>query len=405
MSIIGYLRKNGVKHALDVIYQYKIDLFLQKLMLPFLKKKPLKDVILIESHDDFDCNGGAFYDYLIAGGYHRKYKIVWLLKHKIPKKLPPNVEAFHLYKPGIKKDYYICRAKYFLADNVVTNKVRKEQLSFYLCHGAFGLKNFVGMLNLPESVDYIASSSKNYDPILSVQVGRAYPNQSMIHTGYPFHDVIFQEHVENEVKKISDKEYRKTIIWMPTFRKGGGFRRNDSVDEQPLGLPLIKSREMLQALQDYLEKENVLMVIKIHPKQDPSTIKDLESLANIKVVTGLTMKELNLNNYRMIRDADALISDYSSIAYSFLLLNRPIGFVLSDLSSYKLGLVVDNPDEFIVGPKIYTFEDFISFCSDVVNGRDAFEAKRKKVIDWLYEDCDGNSCARLADFMGLERPK
>ena len=117
------------------------------------------------------------------------------------------------------------------------------------------------------------------------------------------------------------------------------------------------------------------------------------------------MKELNLNNYRMIRDADALISDYSSIAYSFLLLNRPIGFVLSDLSSYKLGLVVDNPDEFIVGPKIYTFEDFISFCSDVVNGRDAFEAKRKKVIDWLYEDCDGNSCARLADFMGLERPK
>ena len=404
MRLIKYIRIHGFRKTCKDIYAYQIDKAILKVIKTIFKNKPLQNIIMIESHNDFDCNGGAFYDYLIDNGYNKKYKIVWLLKFPqfAPESMPENVECVPLFKPSIKKNYYEWVAKYFTSDNISVNKPRKEQVSFYLCHGAFGLKNCSGVIKLPESIDYIVSSSKNYDPILSAQVGRR-PNQSMIHTGYPFHDALFQEHVENEIKKISDKEYRKTIIWMPTFRKGGGFCRNDSLEEQPLGLPLIKSKEMLRELQDYLEKENVLMIIKIHPKQDPSTIKDLESLENIKVVTGLTMKELGLNNYRMIRDADALISDYSSIAYSFLLLNRPIGFVLSDLSSYKLGLAVDNPDDFIVGHKIYTFEDFIGFCSDVINGRDTFEEKRKQVIEWLYEDCDGNSCARLADFMGLER--
>ena len=89
-----------------------------------LKNKRLKDIIMIESHNDFDCNGGAFYDFLIKNGYNKKYKIIWLLKHpeRKPKTLPENVECYPLFKPNIKKDYYNVVSKYFTADNTCLRK-------------------------------------------------------------------------------------------------------------------------------------------------------------------------------------------------------------------------------------------------------------------------------------------
>lgn len=59
MRIIQYLKRNGIKHVWDIIWQYKLDLFLQKLLLFFLRYRPLKDIIMIESHNDFDCNGAS----------------------------------------------------------------------------------------------------------------------------------------------------------------------------------------------------------------------------------------------------------------------------------------------------------------------------------------------------------
>ena len=79
------------------------------------------------------------------------------------------------------------------------------------------------------------------------------------------------------------------------------------------------------------------------------------------VLTGESVKKLNLDNTRLMKYTDALVSDYSSVAFQYLLLNRPIGFILSDLDSYKLGFSVSNIDEFLVGHKIYTYNDFISF--------------------------------------------
>ena len=72
-SFIAYLKKNGLKHFFEVIYRYKIDALIRKILMVFLKNRPIEDVIVIASHNDFDCNGGAFYDYLIKNNYNKKY--------------------------------------------------------------------------------------------------------------------------------------------------------------------------------------------------------------------------------------------------------------------------------------------------------------------------------------------
>ena len=401
MSVIAYLRKNGIKRVFTVLYQYKIDLLLQKMILPAVKRKPLKDVIVIESHNDFDCNGGAFYDYLVENGYNNRYKLVWLLKHDAPKSLPQNVEAYGLHRPNFKKNLRICTAKYFCADNTVTNKPRAEQKSFYLTHGAVALKNVKGVLTVPPTVDYVLCTSGAYAPILADQLSIS-GNTQMLPIGVPSEDIFFRD-IPDEYQKLTDKQYAKRILWMPTFRKGGGVSRNDSTAELPLGIPLIEDRETLLRLNEYLASQNALLVIKLHPMQDPKTYAGLEETDHIRVLNGQTVKALAIDNYRLLMGSDALLSDYSSISFAFLRLDRPLGFVLSDLKDYKLGLSVEDPEPYLAGQKIFTFDDMLKFLKDVIEGRDEYMEKRHALQDYLFDHRDGNAAKRLADFMGLEK--
>ena len=399
MRLIKYIRKNGIKRLFQVLYRYKIDLVLRKVLNIFYKNKELINAIVIESHNDFDCNGGAFYNYLIANDYNKKYKIIWLLKHKSSLDLPNNVLTFQLYSPSIRKAYYVCRTKFFTADCVITNKVRSDQKSIYFTHGAIGLKNVAGKINIPVNVDYVLSPSSYFEPILARQLNMEYPNNKFIRLGYPCHDILLSKE-GGELNKVTTKKYRKILLWMPTFRKGGGFNRNDSYVEQKFGLPLIENKEQLFNLNSMLCDENLLLIIKLHPMQDLTNI-NFENQSNICFLTGEDVKSLAIDNYRLMRDVDALISDYSSAAFDFLMINRPIGYVFSDLNSYKQGLSVNNVDDYIAGPIINTFESLLKFIDEVSKDRDGYKSKRNNIREKLFQYNDAESCKRITEFIGL----
>lgn len=378
---------------------------LQYTILFFTKCKPLKNIIIIESHNDFDCNGGAFYNYLIKHSWNVKYKIVWLIKNKHDnqqRQMPANVKVYNIYSPSILKNYYITRAKFFTADDQITRKVRNDQIVVFFDHGSFSLKNAKNFLNLPETIDYYLTASSNFDPIYCRERSVPYPNPKLIHLGYPMHDVFFRK-TPSELEKITNKKFDKVILWMPTFRKGGGKERNDSNAEYPYGIPLVQNQEEFSILEDVLRNLNILLIIKIHPMQDKETIKLLMGCAtgNIVILTGDTVKQLNVDNYCLLKDADALISDYSSVVYSYILLDRPVGFVLYDAKDMKYGFCVDNPEFFLTGSHIYKLKDMVNFIQDVKNNKDEYKEERRKLCDWLYEYKDGLSCERIVNFLKM----
>ena len=187
---------------------------------------------------------------------------------------------------------------------------------------------------------------------------------------------------------------------MPTFRKLKGSNRNDSSVDLNVGIPLINSIEEYNKLNKFLQEKDNLLIIKIHPKQDLSTLK-IKSTSNIIVLTGEDIKSLEIDNYRLMSCIDALISDYSSAASEFLHVNKPIAYVLNDMNDYKLGFCVDNIYDLIAGHEIYNITDFKKFIEDVSNNLDPYKEKRKKVRDFIFSCCDGNSCKRLADLLQL----
>ena len=399
MNPIPYIKSHGIKGTWNIIYRYKSNQFLRKIAIKITANTPLKDTIVIESHNDFDSNGGAFYDYLIKNHYNDKYKIVWLLKNKKPDHLPKNVSAFYLYKPSLKKQMTICTAKYILTCQDAIGSYRDGQISVYLTHGTIGLKAFKGKCTLPDNLSYILMPSGYLQQTLAEQYEIDNTNVKYAHVGFPVHDYLYSS-ASGALRKLTTHRYNKVVLWMPTFRKGIAFGREDSSTVEPLGIPIFSSMEDMQSLNDYLKDNNSLLVIKIHPMQDLSTVK-VQNLSNILVLNGVSIKRYGVNNAQIMKDADALISDYSSAAYDYMHLDRPVGFTMDDAKDYKLGFIVKDPMELIGGQIINNKQDFLQFINDVINERDPYRDRRHEVFNKIFEFKDGNSCQRLAEFLNL----
>lgn len=402
MKLLNYLREKGLRRSLQVLWQYKLDNLMRKAVLLLEGKRPLLDAIVIESHNDFDCNGGAFYNYLLKNGYLQRYRVIWLVKNRKIAPVPAGVACFYLHGPSFRKAHYLCRAKYLCFDNEIFPKLRPDQICVFCDHGAVALKSIRDAYNIPKDVDIVLSPSENYAPVLAREYSLENALSKFHHIGYPCHDVFYRES-ENELLKLTDQQYDKVFLWMPTFRKGGGHGRDDGSAEQPFGLPLLQTQGEYDALQQFLAQHNSLLIIKIHPMQDPATLQALKETENIRVLTGSSVKQLKIDNYRLVKCADALISDYSGIAFSYLLLDRPLGFVLSDMADYKRGFAMDNPEDYLVGQKILNFDDFYAFLQSVLDGKDAWQDARQQLTRWIYAQRDGNSCDRLAEVLGLEK--
>lgn len=402
MNILKYISQNGIKHTVEIIYIYKIDIVIQKVCGVFLRKKPLKDIIVIESHNDFDSNGGAFYNYLIKNGYNRKYKIVWAIKHPeaVPQELPENVDWYAEYKPGVKKNYYKWIARWFSSDMNCGRKLRKNQITIYQTHGSLGLKNCVGVINLPDNLDYCLVASEYFAQFEAKQYSWEYPNDKFRFCGFPAHDVFYTSE-PGDLHKITNETYAKTILWMPTFRKSV-VGRCDGTDNQPLGIPLVTTAEAYFELNRCLKERNICLIIKLHPKQDLSEMKKLDA-TNIKVLTGDDVKKKGVDNYRLMKDCDALISDYSSAAHEFLHTQKPVAYDFSDLSSYTRGIIVEDPHELIAGHEIRTFADLLKFIDDIANDVDPYKEQRAELFDRLFKYHDGNSSERVANLLKLEK--
>lgn len=402
VNLIKKVNEKGARYIISDTIPWLLFNKLEKPISKIVKKiylgSPLENVIIIESHNDFDSNGGAFYDYLITNGYNMKYKIVWFLRNKCPNNLPRNVEGYRYNRLSIKRLRYHCKAKYIISGHYIIPSIRSGQKTYYTTHGAFGLKWFRGNVKIPKMVDYILTPSELLIPILADQYMLEYPNQRQIILGYPTHDILYSNNF-GDLNKLTEGRYLKVILWMPTFRKSVEGRR-DSLIDSSLGIPIIESIEMFNDLNNLLETNNILLIIKIHPMQDLRTVK-IKSLSNILLLDGNDVKTLKIDNYRLMKDTDALISDYSSSVYDYLHLDRPIAYTMDDVSNYKLGLVVNNPDSLMAGHALYNYRQFKEFIVDIIYERDKYKEKRKELFDKVWKYHDGNSCERLAKHMGI----
>ena len=103
----------------------------------------------------------------------------------------------------------------------------------------------------------------------------------------------------------------------------------------------------------------------------------------------------------MLLDCDILLTDYSSVYFDFLLLDRPIIYLPYDFEEYKnaRGFLYDDFEEIICGDKVFTQKDFIESIQNNLENPAKDELRRKAITERFHQHNDGLASERLFNFI------
>ena len=194
----------------------------------------------------------------------------------------------------------------------------------------------------------------------------------------------------------------KKVMWLPTFRHGIGL------NESSKDIPII-TKDNIYSLEEFLNKRKMRLFIKAHPLQE-NGLRELYTSNTSDTIVLLSDDDLRKNEitlYEMLGNMDALITDYSSVYFDYLLLNRPIGFAVDDFDEYNInrGFAFDNPIDYMPGPKMRSLQDLFVFLDGLNEGKDEYAAEREKVNYEANSFRDNNNRRRCAELIVRELHK
>ena len=203
-------------------------------------------------------------------------------------------------------------------------------------------------------------------------------------------------------KKLLKDADGRFLIWLPTFR-AQEVGRTDADDGRyaALGIPLFYDRESLMAFDRYLKDRGLYVVYKPHPVQDVRGLVS-EKLTNLILITDETLRRADLQLYEVIAASEALITDYSSVFFDYLLLDRPIATTTDDIESWKegRGFAFDLESMYNKATcRVPDQEALYAFTEGVIKGEDPYAEGRREVRDLTNLHQDGKSAERVADFV------
>lgn len=378
----------------------KINFYLLSLINIIMPKEENK--VVLYGRRMFNDNLEALLIHLIENNYNSKYKIYCLLSKPEVYKNKYKYKNITFVKNTLSSIYHLITANNIFHTHslsIVAFKTCRKQRIINLWHGS-PLK-YMGYYNKnikrpigAKSDNYFLVASEFFIPITLKSYGHF--EEQVIMGGNPRNDLLFSSKNYKERLAI-DSRYEKIILFMPTFRKSRAINKNDSTIDFP-----IISQNNIKYISNYLEENRVLLIIKPHPYQDELEVLNL-NLPNIIKYTNGDLLEKDLCLYELIGQVDALITDYSSVYFDFLLTQKPIGFVLDDMDEYgdKRGFAIENPLELMPGEKIFSEEDFIKFIENICSGTDHFKEERKRINDLANKYQDNRNCERILEFLDI----
>lgn len=358
---------------------------------------PIRKRIVFESNPEFSCNTLPVYQEMMRRGIQKEYKVYWLVENK--EKYANDQSDIHYLGHhekgigGLKKKYILATSKVLIFTNLFLMKYKKKQLVVNLTHGSPIKKIYNYVEN--DTCDYVITQSSffNESEADCLQV----PVEKMVPLGFPRTDILGKK--TGSLNALGIQENQKVIVWMPTFRKNkySGFEVGSLGG---LGVPLLDSVEKFQILNRKLNENNILLIIKLHPAEDIADMT-FNTYSNIRFLSDDELDDKGMTVYGLLAESDALLTDYSSVYYDYLLTDRPIGLVIDDLDDYaqRNGFVHGEYKEFVKGSYIENLEDFLGFVYNIGHDLDPDKEERQWAIGRYCEYRDFKSTKRVVDFI------
>lgn len=182
-------------------------------------------------------------------------------------------------------------------------------------------------------------------------------------TGLPRNDWLFEADERNSAVKSGRS---KLVVWLPTFRRS---HQENVWQDAAATAPDPLDTATLDALDKKLDAYSVALVIKLHPL-DIKNLQSWPTFHNIHIYSDEEFRRQQLNLYKLLGASDALITDYSSVAIDYLLLNKPIGVFAPDMAVYSRGFMPEVLERFTsVTYELGSIEHLVEFVSNPPSGR------------------------------------
>lgn len=313
-----------------------------------------------------------------------------------------NENADFIYYKSFKAKWFLMTSKVIVMDsttpslmNLLIFRAKKVQL----WHGN-GMKR-IGILQMVNNkllltfrllVSFYSRTVLKYDIVYFTST-YAYENRKESFrfkdyklNGQPRNDILLN--TAKDITKATNRfeKFSKIILYAPTWRE-----RKDNVNS----FKLID----FNALNSFCCEHNFLFLVKFHP-EEKHDIKEGQ-YSNIKILP----KRIDL--YETLAHTDVLITDYSSIYFDYLLLNRPIIFFPFDKIDYLTNQhnIVYNYDEITPGKQTFTVYEVINELEKLLlKKNDSYASYRDKIIKQFYAFEDNKSRERAKnDIIALSK--
>ncbi|MCM3311034.1 CDP-glycerol glycerophosphotransferase family protein [Psychrobacillus sp. MER TA 17] len=370
---------------------------------------PRKDIMVFNSFPDLSDNSYAIFEYLIKNQQelNRVYTFVYLFNDKKPSKKDYNyllergisIEKLKNVrfekKMSIKGLYYFCSAKYVFSSHGILEKINlKNQTRVNLWHG-MPIKNIAKLdgkaVNEIHVGDFFISTSSFYRDIMAKSFNVSIDKVNI--TGQPRNDYLFQAGERQKIK------LRPFILWMPTYRKSrrGDIRLDGSYSEGDFF-----DADSVESINYYLKENDLLLLLKLHP-MDYAKYNIYKNQSNILFIDEDWLFKRSIQLYELIKESEALITDYSSVYVDYLLTKKPVAFIQPDLNDYinSRGLVFNSSNDIFIGTKVSSSMELIGFFETVKHKVNLNEEAQEMLSDKLNYYKDGHSSKRIIKDLNL----
>lgn len=186
-----------------------------------------------------------------------------------------------------------------------------------------------GVNMTPEKAQYLARQYSGYAAVPSTSpwmthelFGKVFKADAFPELGFARNDILLRPPTRNDMLGVDTDLYARlvrhrksggtVVVYMPTFRDTGGDFLNDHA-------------LMAVEVDAFCRHHNILFLTKFHPN---IRVEGFSGLKNFVVYD--SQKDI----YPVLRLADTLLTDYSSIYFDYLLVDRPLLFFPYDKEKY-----------------------------------------------------------------------
>lgn len=382
----------------------KIKKWVALLIAPFLKLFKDKQLWVMGASQGkkFTDNGAVLYKYLLEN--HPEIDTYWVTEKNSPDLSRIKDAGPFVYKNSIKGNIYVLLADVLITTHNIhrdfsgySSDRYKDKFKVFISHGIEGLK-----IKAPEH----AKIHQIYDLSIAVsefekeiKVNEWSLNEDKIFvTNLPRYDVL-DKYKDGKKEKIERIFYMPT--WCPEYRSTFDRSYSNLSEEE---IDEFKNREYFQKISNFLshpdlanllEKRDVNLDVFFHQSINPFMREIIKSSPCSERVSILSNGS---HIQRKLIESDILISDYSSVVWDFLYMNKPTIFYQFDQEKHleTTGTYINVPED-LFGPVTRNPKETINQIKMIIEEEDGYKDKREECRSKFFSYDDDQNCRRMVE--------